>query len=779
MNEGPTWVYIAKSVCAAVLSLYVAMRLELPSPRTAMTTVFIVMTPQSGMVVAKSFYRLLGTLVGVTVTLTLISLFSQTRELFLLSVAIWIGICTAGSARNRNFRSYGFVLAGYTAALVGVPNAEIPLGAFDAGVTRALEVSLGIICAALISAVVFPRYSSSLLRQQLRTRFADFVAFVHDATRGTLARTAIEGRNMRFIADVVGLEALRSYSIFEDPLSRLLGGRVAQLNSESMAASTRLHALHQLLNRARTQPAADAAQAAVGATEHGSKAGNAAAEATAESNDIVATLTPYLTELSEQLTLAGEPVRDATGAVIVARQLEAFKRALPARVHRTRAAHVAALTPSEQLDFDTATELLYRFVDDMHAYTLTYASLKSSTAPQAATPAATPGSATGTQRVSPKAGESNESRESRYYRYVPKTNGLMALIAGARAAVTMLIVSAFWIGASWPSGAFATLGAGTICALISASPQPTRAAWQMTVGTTIAVIAGYFVTFHVFAVRQGFFLMSTGLLPFLMLGAWMTTQRKWGAAGLGYCIFFCFLAGPDNLTVYDPLTYINNGVALIVSLLVSTVAFGTLLPPTTRWLLQRMQADLRKQVIMASFGRRRGLAHRFDSGTRDYMFQIGALTAEKPQLQREMLGWMFSVLEIGHAMIELRGEFDTLPLALRNDPRYRADSAWRVSIRAIREALVVLFTSPSALHWTRAVELSSHAITYTQQMLDEPGEHRHDGAIQGERTRVRRVLSYLHFIRTALLDEHSPLAAYSTLRGTAHDAALKRPRTPL
>ncbi|MFU1923561.1 FUSC family protein, partial [Klebsiella pneumoniae] len=88
------------------LTLWLAMRLELPQPSTATITVFIVMQPQSGQVFAKSFYRILGTLVGLSVMVTLIALFAQERVLFLLSSAIWIGLCTAGAARYRDFRSY-------------------------------------------------------------------------------------------------------------------------------------------------------------------------------------------------------------------------------------------------------------------------------------------------------------------------------------------------------------------------------------------------------------------------------------------------------------------------------------------------------------------------------------------------------------------------------------------------------------------------------------------------------------------------------------------------
>ncbi|MBP3864125.1 MAG: FUSC family protein, partial [Pseudomonas sp.] len=129
-SDGVTWVHIFKVLVAAFLTLWLAMRLELPQPRTAMITVFIVMQPQSGQVFAKSFYRFLGTLTGSAVMVALIALFAQNTVLFLGAMAIWVGICSAGAARCRNFRAYGFVLAGYTAAMVGLPALAHPDGAF-------------------------------------------------------------------------------------------------------------------------------------------------------------------------------------------------------------------------------------------------------------------------------------------------------------------------------------------------------------------------------------------------------------------------------------------------------------------------------------------------------------------------------------------------------------------------------------------------------------------------------------------------------------------------
>src|SRR5580698_3704521 len=180
-TDGLTWIYLAKALIACFLALGVAMKLDLAQPRTAMITVFIVMQPRSGMVLAKSFYRICATLIGLAVTLALVSLFSQQPELFIISTGLWIAICTAGAARNRNFKSYGFVLAGYTAALIGFPAAQHPGSAFISASTRVAEVIVGILSSGLVSAIVFPRHNDDQLSGALRDRFTAFVQYVSTA----------------------------------------------------------------------------------------------------------------------------------------------------------------------------------------------------------------------------------------------------------------------------------------------------------------------------------------------------------------------------------------------------------------------------------------------------------------------------------------------------------------------------------------------------------------------------------------------------------------------
>jgi uncharacterized membrane protein YccC len=119
--DAPVLIYMGKTIIAALLALWIAMKLNMPDPRTAIFTVFIVMQPQSGLVFAKSYYRVLGTIAGVGISLVIIGMFSQDPIWFITFFALWIGLTTAAGFKYRNFQFYGFVLAGYTLCIVALP----------------------------------------------------------------------------------------------------------------------------------------------------------------------------------------------------------------------------------------------------------------------------------------------------------------------------------------------------------------------------------------------------------------------------------------------------------------------------------------------------------------------------------------------------------------------------------------------------------------------------------------------------------------------------------
>jgi uncharacterized membrane protein YccC len=237
-------IFAAKTTAAGLIALLVAFTFNLDQPQWTLLTVFVVSQPrQSGLVLAKSFYRIVGTLVGAAVALFLVALFAQERMLLLGALALWIGVCTFGSQYARNFTAYSFVLSGYTAAIVGIPGALDANNAFYTASARVTEVCLGIIVAATVNRIVLPSSVAAALWQSVaaaRQALVDCVAeLLHDGD-ASAASAAL-------ISKAVAIENQRAAAIFEDLKIRQRSGSLRRLNIALLGAVSAAQSLSQQL----------------------------------------------------------------------------------------------------------------------------------------------------------------------------------------------------------------------------------------------------------------------------------------------------------------------------------------------------------------------------------------------------------------------------------------------------------------------------------------------------------------------------------------------------
>jgi len=151
------WLFSLKTFAAACLALLLALQLQLDRPSWAMVTVYVVAHPLSGALASKAVYRVMGTLLGAAVSLLLVPPLVPAPPLLVLALALWVGFCLILARRDPTPRSYVFMLAGYTAALISFPCVTQPEALFDTALARAEEIILGILCATLVSHIFFPR----------------------------------------------------------------------------------------------------------------------------------------------------------------------------------------------------------------------------------------------------------------------------------------------------------------------------------------------------------------------------------------------------------------------------------------------------------------------------------------------------------------------------------------------------------------------------------------------------------------------------------------------
>jgi uncharacterized membrane protein YccC len=221
--------FAVKTFVAGLLALYFAFWLGLDEPRWALLTVYVVSQPQSGLALAKGFYRALGTAAGLLFSTLLVFTFSQYGELFVPSLALWIGICNFAARAARNFMSYGFLLAGYTAAIVGIPAALDPSQAYTLIVARGTEVVIGLTFAALASRLLFPQDLVQQLLAITRRLIIRAKEFGSAAVDPAADKTALATQRFRLIQDLASIDSMRASAYFESAEARRVNEPIGEV----------------------------------------------------------------------------------------------------------------------------------------------------------------------------------------------------------------------------------------------------------------------------------------------------------------------------------------------------------------------------------------------------------------------------------------------------------------------------------------------------------------------------------------------------------------------
>jgi uncharacterized membrane protein YccC len=194
---------------AVCLALYVAFWLELDNAYWAGTSAAIMCQPTLGASLRKGWYRVIGTIIGAVAIVVLTAFTVQDRFGFLFGLALWGAACGFVATLLRNFAAYAAALAGYTAVIIAADELGATGGAngdaFMLAVSRANEISIGIVCAGVVLAAT--DFGGA------RRKLAAHVAALASEIAARISRTFVQSKS-----EITGTRLIR-----RDLLRRVIG----------------------------------------------------------------------------------------------------------------------------------------------------------------------------------------------------------------------------------------------------------------------------------------------------------------------------------------------------------------------------------------------------------------------------------------------------------------------------------------------------------------------------------------------------------------------------
>jgi uncharacterized membrane protein YccC len=497
---------------ACMLALYVAFFLQLDQPYWAGMAVWMGTQPTPGMAISKSFYRIVGTLIGSVAGLVLIAFFAQTPELFILALALWVGACTVASNLLRNFRAYGTVLAGYTAAVIALGAYDVPNQAFDIAMARGSATIVGIICSALITSLFAPRRARektiARLRQVVRTAMRRG-AFPIAAT--SQERLAL-GRPM--VTEMIALDAEIEFAAAESAEFRIHADLARSLLAHLFGVVSAKRSLEDRLLRSTAAPDWETMQ---------------------------------LYEQTMKLLETAPQKIDADQWKDLENEINALRFRI--REHQPEIANGAIpCAVSSRIVLDRLDDLLRHEERAVRDWQIIQ----------------------GGWRYEPTM-RLNFHRDQR-----------AAWIHGARAVLGVIVAGAFWIASAWSSGSLMLTQVAVVCSLFSNTPRPDLAGLAFLQGALAAFVMGFICNFYILQQIDGFFLFALVLGLFLIPGAVFFFRPQTSAIGLAYCVLFVLFTRPLNHMDYDVVSFLNNAVAIVFSVVFGVMTYLLFMPPNPR-----------------------------------------------------------------------------------------------------------------------------------------------------------------------------------------------------
>ena len=214
-----------KTALAMTVAYGIGLQMGWDRPYWAGFAVAFISLGTVGLSVNKAALRMLGTVLGAIIALTLIALFAQQRWLFILFLSLWFALCTYMNTGNRH--QYFWFVAGFVCGIIAIdggPNAE---SGFSIAMLRLQQTGLGILVYSLVALFLWPNNS----RKDLEAA----------AQRDAAARKKLFGASLLLLQDaeqIGAVKAARSEGITGQ-------AQIAQLLDAAAIDSSEIHTVEK------------------------------------------------------------------------------------------------------------------------------------------------------------------------------------------------------------------------------------------------------------------------------------------------------------------------------------------------------------------------------------------------------------------------------------------------------------------------------------------------------------------------------------------------------
>ncbi|WOO39762.1 FUSC family protein [Rubellicoccus peritrichatus] len=165
------WVTACKASLSAVIAIGLAMLFDWDKPYWAAISTMVVTLPYVGAALEKSIMRILATVFGGFFAWFITAAFVQEQSAYLLMfvpLLIFTGYYSAGT-----WYPYAFLLGGITTVIVCVDSLQDPTNIWSVVYFRVSEISLGILVALAVNAIILPQSAGKALVAKIGDNLKD------------------------------------------------------------------------------------------------------------------------------------------------------------------------------------------------------------------------------------------------------------------------------------------------------------------------------------------------------------------------------------------------------------------------------------------------------------------------------------------------------------------------------------------------------------------------------------------------------------------------------